>query len=267
MAVKTLKAEQIKKATNHVNMLEIQGISARSVLENIPKSNINTWASNLEISSGSLHNFARKALQQQLPTLANLARWKKVSNSSCPLCNKGAPQTNKHVLSNCSSDVALNRYTQRHNAVLYAIAEWIHSIKSADQQLFADVISSKFHPISALFNTTKRPDLATLQGTAITVIELTVCHETNLRKSKDYKLNKYRDIAKALLPREPALHTNLFTIEVSTVGFVADASELTAFAKFPKMPRALLTKIANLCLNCSYNIYCNRNSAAQINLM
>ena len=26
MAVKTLKAEQIKKATNHVNMLEIQGI-------------------------------------------------------------------------------------------------------------------------------------------------------------------------------------------------------------------------------------------------
>ena len=146
MAVKTLKAEQIKKATNHVNMLEIQGISARSVLENIPKSNINTWASNLEISSGSLHNFARKALQQQLPTLANLARWKKVFNSSCPLCNKGAPQTNKHVLSNCSSDVALNRYTQRHNAVLYAIAKWIHSIKSADQQLFADVISSNFIP-------------------------------------------------------------------------------------------------------------------------
>src|SRR6218665_4217896 len=32
--------------------------------------------------------------QQQLPTAANLARWKKTSDSSCQLCNIGKPQTN-----------------------------------------------------------------------------------------------------------------------------------------------------------------------------
>src|SRR6218665_3630624 len=72
-----------------------------------------------------VYNFERKALQQQLPTAANLARWKKTSDASCQLRNSGKPQTNKHVLSNCSSPAALERYKSRHNGILETMGDWL----------------------------------------------------------------------------------------------------------------------------------------------
>ena len=43
--------------------------------------------------------------QQLLPTLTNLVKWGKATNSQCPLCT--LPQTNKHVLSNFANSQAL----------------------------------------------------------------------------------------------------------------------------------------------------------------
>ena len=108
----------------------------------------------------------------------------KLSDASCLLCNKGASQTNKYVLSNCESPVALNRYTQRHDAVLAVIADWIFDSKLACQTLFVNIESLKFKPVSDLFNIEFRPDLAILQSDYVTVLELTVCHETNTQNLK-----------------------------------------------------------------------------------
>src|ERR1044072_6861673 len=108
----------------------------------------------------------------------------KNSDASCLLCNKGAPQTNKHVLSNCESPVALNRYTQRRDAVLAVIADWIYDSKLACPALFVDIDSPKFKPVSHLFHIEFRPDLAVLQSDYVPVLELTVCHETSMAKSK-----------------------------------------------------------------------------------
>ena len=83
------------------------------------------WSYTLTIMPEPVYNFARKAMQQQLPTAANLARWKQTCDSSCQLCNSGKPQTNKHVLSNCSSLAALERYKRRHSGILETLADWL----------------------------------------------------------------------------------------------------------------------------------------------
>ena len=126
----------------------------------------------------------------------------------------------------------------------------------ACRTLFVDVESPKFKPVTDLFNIEFRPDLAILQSDYVTVLELTVCHETNMAKSKAYKLNKYRDLSKALKISKPI---KTFSIEVSTLGFVADISEFVANEGLPRMPKVV--KIANLALEYSYSIYRNRNSA------
>jgi len=121
----SLKKSQLDAATSHFHSLECQGIAAKTIEENVPKRNISLWSSNLNQLSNALHNFAKKALQGQLSTSGNLDKWKRVSDPSCPLCAKGVVQTNNHILSNCGSPSALNRYTKHHDAVLLELANWI----------------------------------------------------------------------------------------------------------------------------------------------
>ena len=60
------------------------------------------WSICMMQRSAVIHNFSLKALQSQLPTVANLARWKLAENANCLLCGNSKSQTNKHVLSNCT---------------------------------------------------------------------------------------------------------------------------------------------------------------------
>ena len=255
-----LKKRQVDKATKHFYDLPSQGIAAQTVASFIPKANILHWSKQLESVPESLHNFAKKALQQLLPTAANLARWGRAVDSSCQLCKKGRPQTNKHVLSNCDSPIALERYTGRHNKVLLALAHWISRVKTGNQSLCVDVIDDKFLPIGDLFGKSCRPDLALLDDCSIIILELTVCHETNLAKSKLFKTAKYSSISDHLLIQHKGNAVKLHTVEVSTLGFVSNLSEFTTIANLPKVPIDLFHSIASIALNCSYAIYCNRNS-------
>jgi len=56
--------------------------------------------------------------------------------------------------------------------------------------VFADVELSGAHSMGELFEPSVRPDLAVMSDSTVSVLELTVCHETNLLKSKQYKLDK-----------------------------------------------------------------------------
>ena len=93
-ASKSLKLDQRKSDVNHLFGLEVQGASVKCVTESVPSKNIEIWASTIDNLPTHLFNFARKALIQVLPTVANLKRWSRVQDASCPLCAKGTPQTN-----------------------------------------------------------------------------------------------------------------------------------------------------------------------------
>ena len=69
---------------------------------------IGPWSRIVEALPDFLFRFVKKALQQQLPTASNLARWKRIASPNCILCGKSIPQTNKHLLSHCA--YLLDRY-------------------------------------------------------------------------------------------------------------------------------------------------------------
>ena len=64
---------------------------------------------------------------------------------------------------------------------------------SDQQKLFAD-IPGDYNPIDEIFEPTVRPDIAIVDGSKIAILELTVCHESNLEKSKLFKIEKYTKI-------------------------------------------------------------------------
>ena len=101
--------------------------------------------------------------------------------------------TNKHVLSNCSCPTALHRYTVRNNAVLSLLIAWLRSNISCQQRLYADLVEVNVLPVDDLFRG-YRPDIAVACADFIYVLELTVCHETNMIHSHDYKKTSIRTL-------------------------------------------------------------------------
>jgi hypothetical protein len=261
-ATTILRNQQMAGKEAHFLGLKMQGESPKVIIESISRKNLTSWNNLFDRLPQFLFQFARKALQQQLPTASNLYRWKKLQSPMCTLCGINRPQTNLHVLSNCSSQKALDRYTQRHNNILSIIANWIASSKPGNMQLFVDLSSASFGPIDDVFQTCVRPDLILYDGgDNIFVLELSVCHESNLQKTRLYKQNKYVNISQNLTSKFSICAVELYTLEVSVLGFQSDLSEFCAAARLPVLPDYIKTEISKVAINSSYNIYRLRNSA------
>ena len=157
-----------------------------------PSKQLINWSKSVDLVSGYIYNFVRKAIQSQLPTFDNLHRWGRAHSNICPMCSK--VQTNKHVLSNCSSSGALNRYTIRHDKILKLLVDWIAPKLDSGTQLYQDLSLPSYKQVTDLF-INLRPDIAVVSPSGVGVLELTVCHESNLLSSRTYKLDKYKNIS------------------------------------------------------------------------
>jgi hypothetical protein len=172
---KSLKNAYIQKATNHLMNLQCQGPCFKEINTSISKTNIELWSKTLESNAANKLIFAHKALSQVLPTSSNLVRWGRSSDPTCHLCASGLPQTNKHVLSNCSAEVALLRYTKRHNDILLIIVDWLKTALSNSRKVYADLPGCL--PINELFHDC-RPDIAICSDKEINALELTTCNQS-----------------------------------------------------------------------------------------
>ena len=188
-AVKERSEERSRSSFSHIISLKSQGKVIAAINEHLNRSAITRWTKEINKLAGMLFNFARKALIQQLPTAANLFRWGKATDPLCPLC-KTFSQTNEHVISNCSSPVALERCKRRHDDVLTILVDAIIHGSKPSLKIFADLNDPRYNQLSSLFNSL-RPDIAILGQNSIDKLELTICHEMNLEKSKQYKATKY----------------------------------------------------------------------------
>src|SRR5258706_16166026 len=101
------------------------------------------------------------------------------------------------------------------------MAEWMATTMKPEQSIHVDLISDQYKPVNSVF-TSLRPDIVIVDRDAIYTLELTICHETNLSKSKQYKTDKYAMLANNLTV--DFLHYNVksYTVEVSTLGFISD---------------------------------------------
>ena len=256
-AKKSMENALAEESASHVHSLGVQGLSVRGISIS-PKSRMECWSKLVDNLPEYLFRFVRKAFQQQLPTTSNLARWRKRTDPNCSICKKAIPQTNKHLLSSCSA--LLGKYTDRHNAILELIVRWLAIHKSTNQSLLVDLPLSRFDSIDRVFHPSVRPDIVIREDTRVLILELTVCHESNLEKSKDYKMNKYRDINIHLLPFLAHIPVLVFTIEVSVLGIVSSTKPFMKAANLPDIPLSLLTEISKSAIASSFEIYRTRNN-------
>ena len=92
----------------------------------------------------------------------------------------------------------------------------------------------------------------------ISVCELTVCHETNLQISRDYKLNKYANLASSRSSLVSHIPVRVYTIEVSTLGFVAAEPNFFKDCAIPFLSNTILTEIIKTTALASHDIYGKR---------
>ena len=171
------------------------------------------------------------------------------------------PQTNLHVLSNFGSDIALERYKFRHNAILRLLFEWLQTVINDTYTVCVDLDTVPQNcRISEILYENVRPDLLLFNNSKIIILELTVCHESNLQKSKIYKQNKYADIKNFLQPKFRKHSVRLFTFEISVLGFISSLANFCSILSIPEPPKSVKSNLINSVLNSTYGIYCKRNS-------
>ena len=102
--------------------------------------------------------------------------------------------------------------------MLTLLIGWLKSVLAGTQIIYADLVEANILPVADLFNN-YRPDIAIAASTcnSICTLELTACHETNVVSSRDYKRDKYKNIAdfRSTLAGNRKVYS--YTIEISTV--------------------------------------------------
>ena len=200
--------------------------------------------------------FCRKALIHCLPTASNRKIWGFISDGLCSLCK--CLQTQFHVLSNCTH--SLRRYTWRHDSILYTVIQHISSSLPQDYELYADLPQLRL-PSPAILFQNQRPDIIIKHGNNYIIIELTCPNESRLILSRDYKVDKYKNLKDNLL--YPCDKFELVFFEVSTLGFMS-----INVGSFRKVLRTLkcdenrvISKCCEVAIRCSFFIYCRRDKS------
>ena len=110
-----------------------------------------------------------------------------------------------------------------------------------------------------LFTSGSRPDLIFETSNTYYAIELTVCFETNLISSREYKMNKYKNFENDL--RYKNKDFQLIFLEFSALGFYS--REIKSFINFLKMLKLnhsrILEKCTETCIRSSYYIFNRKN--------
>ena len=137
-----------------------------------------------------------------------------------------------------------------------------YDVLPAASRLYADLSNNTIlcSQMSDIF-VNLRPDIAIITKNIIYVWELTICHETNLQKSKEYKQNKYATLSRDLTANYSQHKLQIFTLEISSLGLPGETSTFTKLITQKELPKSTLNKIIHSVVSNSYTIYRNRNSA------
>jgi hypothetical protein len=205
--------------------------------------------------------FAINAAVDVLPHNANLYLWKKRKDPACPLCHEN--QSLLHVLNNCSVARDSRRYNTRHDSVLSAISKTVRRNIPLTASVTADISTSYEFP-HHIIPTDLRPDLVWWDEArkSITLVDLTVCFETNFGEAARRKTAKYLHLVDQAKAR--GYRSELITLQVGSRG-VPDLPGFENFAESLSLPHKdlvrLLESTARLALAGSFGIWCARNKS------
>ena len=217
------------------------------------------WALALENLTPFELKFAVNACQDTLPHNSNLALWKG-QPSDCKLC--GRRQTLLHVLCNCPVALQLRRYNVRHDEVLHLLYSFLKEYLHTNIADLQDLSPYVFPPHIA--KTDLRPDIVVWNDTtrSVSLLELTVCHESNFVEAHQRKVTRYLDLEEEI--RRSHFRVKTVPIQVGCRGFVDISSfegikeTISNNAKIATW-RKFLRDVAIVTIRGSYRIWISRN--------
>ncbi|GFN91962.1 polyprotein [Plakobranchus ocellatus] len=204
--------------------------------------------------------FLIRSVYDLLPSNANLVRWGKKDDPTCPLCQ--GRQSTEHVLSSCKVALSQGRYTWRHNRVLQELASVISTAKGEihpsstsstvftteggvkkwhegsitinahrkgllvgcnDWALSADLPELERHP-DVIRKTALRPDIEIHSASTqqIIMVELTVPYESRMEEAHVFKEGKYLNLTKEL--KKDGYEAKVMPVEIGARGFVGSSA-------------------------------------------
>ena len=235
--------------------LKKENIIIKFITESLPVQRIRSWQYVVDRMPSNIYSFCRRALILALPTKANLKTWNIAKSNLCSLC-KIKPETQHHIMNNCSRAVEEGRYTWRHDSLLHTMGYHLQKLLNKGYELFVDI--PEYNTPGNLFNS-KRPDIAFKFGNDVYVVELTVCFETNFEKSRRYKESRYEHLKHDLKNTNHNLQT--FYIEFSALGFCTPSIiELNRLLRRLDVDVKRMVEICSeLCIRTSYYIFNRRD--------
>ena len=139
----------------------------------------------------------------------------------------------------------------------------ILSKKSSDLEVYADLPNlslNGFTVPSDILPTQQKPDLVIINRSEkiISLVELTICFETNFEAANDRKKERYTQLKLDLEDRGYICH--LFPLEVGSRGHISKKNKLTlanilTLNKISLKYNELLTNSSKISLLCSYSIF------------
>ena len=222
------------------------------------------------LPSGQL-SFMLRAGSDTLPTPMNLQRYKIQVSSRCKLCQR--PQTaTGHILSACPEALEQGRYTWRHDSVLLSLTRALEKALP-HVQIYADLDNMRAleHPPTTippgLTSTSSRPDIVCVNGTNITLLELTVSGNSKeaMNQARERKQQKrpYLEIINDL--HRQGLNAKYDTIEIGALGHCTKDTQYHLSRTFPQMNRLLWQRILDqageVAIACSKSIFLARNNS------
>ncbi|KAK3767773.1 hypothetical protein RRG08_044906 [Elysia crispata] len=202
-------------------------------------------------------SFLIRSVYDLLPSNANLVRWGKKEDPTCPLCQ--GRKTTEHVLSSCKIALSKGRYTWRHNSVFQEFAEIISTTKGEttlpntnaliftteggakswhrrpvrktnqikglldgcdNWDVSADLPEWDSHP-SIIKETRLRPDIVIHSASTqqLIMVELTVPYENRMEEAHIYKREKYLNMTKEQELENAGYKAVVMPVEVGARGF------------------------------------------------
>ena len=230
------------------------------------------WKSCILGLSPSTYSFALRSLNDTLPNSSNLLLWNKSLSDNCKLCGQGK-QTLLHVLNFCRA--ALGRYTWRHDNVALILSRFIRNhLSDSNDQLLTDVVMNSdetafdFDKSVAtipqdIYQTTSRPDIVIFNRIlkTMSIIELTIPHESNLVNAKRRKAERYQSLIAGL--DEQGIHVKYSSLEIGSRGIIGQGScklMRDICGASSKEVKILFKELSQIVIKCSYIIFKERDN-------
>ena len=201
------------------------------------------------LPSGQM-SFLLRAGTDTLPTPLNLRRWRLRVDPSCPLCGHTHP-TIHHVLSNCPEALQQGRYTWRHDSALRTLVKSIQKHLDDNIALYADLPSMRAseNPVATIpediLITSARPDIVLVGVDEVTLIELTIPHNSmeSLYNAKERKSHKEIYVQALSDLETKGLPSRLLTIEIGSLGHWLPDSRRDLMKAAPSLSKQAARKI------------------------